>query len=219
MSSNEIFIKVFNDPMYAQNGLVLHRGDGRACWIVDPGLPPEPREMIDYIAEHNLRPAAIILTHAHSDHMAGVDEVRAHFDGLDLYLAKPEWPMLTDPMENLSGAFGANITASADGVIDLAHGDALTLDDTVWKVLDTSGHSPGGRTLYCESLKLAIVGDAVFRGGIGRTDFHHSDHERLLANIKDNILSLPDDTTLISGHGPATTVGAERRGNPFLQSD
>lgn len=124
--------------------------------------------------------------------------------------------MLTDPMENLSGQFGANITASDEGVKDLVHGDTLVLDDTTWTVLDTSGHSPGGRTIYCKQLKLAIVGDAIFAGSIGRTDFHHSDHNRLIQNIRDHILTLPDDTTLIPGHGPATTVGAERRSNPFL---
>ena len=80
-----------------------------------------------------------------------------------------------------------------------------------------TGHSPGGRTLYCAEAKLALVGDAVFAGSIGRVDFHHSDGERLLANIRDHILTLPDDTTLIPGHGPATTVASERATNPFLQ--
>jgi len=215
---SDVYIKVFNDRMYAENGVVLHFGDGRPCWIIDPGLPPEPEQMIRYIREHELTPAAIVMTHAHSDHMAGIDSVRDALGQIDLYLAREEWPMLTDPMQNLSGQFGANITARTDALHDLPHGSELQLDGTRWRVFDTSGHSPGGRTIYCAELKLAFVGDAVFAGSIGRTDFHHSNHENLLANIRENILTLPDDTQLICGHGPATTVGAERTSNPFLQN-
>ena len=217
MSVPEIFVKVFTDPMYAENGMVLHHADNHPCWIVDPGLPPQADSMIAYINAHHITPSDIILTHAHSDHIAGVDAVRNTHPDATLHLAKAEWALLTDPMQNLSAQFGANITASPDGVRDLAPGDVLELDGCEWTVLDTSGHSPGGRSLYCATLKLAIVGDAVFAGSIGRTDLHHSDHQRLLGNIHQHILSLPDDTTLLCGHGPATTVATERQNNPFLR--
>lgn len=219
MTAQDVYIKIFNDPMYAENGMVVHFGAGRPCWIVDPGLPPQAARMIEYIREHKLTPAAVVLTHAHSDHIAGVDEVRAAFGDPPLYLAREEWPALSDPMENLSGHFGAAITARTDNLHDLADGAELQLDGTTWNVLDTSGHSPGGRTLYCAALKLAIVGDAVFAGSVGRVDFHHSDGDRLIRNISDNILTLPDDVQLIPGHGPATTVGAERATNPYLQGN
>lgn len=219
MGSREVFIKVFNDPLYAENGLVIALGEQRPCWIVDPGLPPQAERIVAHVAAKRLTPEAIVLTHAHGDHIAGVDDVAAAFTELPVYLAREEWPMLRDPMENLSGHFGAGVTVKTDRVRDLAVGAALDLDGTTWQVLDTSGHSPGGRTLYCAELGVALVGDAVFAGGIGRTDFHHSDGDRLLRNIRENVLTLPEDTMLIPGHGPSTTVGREKATNPYLQGN
>jgi glyoxylase-like metal-dependent hydrolase (beta-lactamase superfamily II) len=219
MTARDVFLKVFNDPHYAENGVILSLSDGRPCWIIDPGLPPQAKEMLAYLADHELTPEAIVLTHAHGDHIAGIDELRGVHANLPVYLAKNEWPLLTDPMENLSGHHGPGVTAQVSDPRDLAPGDTLTLDGTVWTVRDTSGHSPAGRTIYCAELKLAFVGDAVFAGSVGRVDFHHSDGPRLARNIRENILTLPDDTTLITGHGPATTVAAERAHNPYLQDD
>jgi glyoxylase-like metal-dependent hydrolase (beta-lactamase superfamily II) len=218
MPTPEVFIKVFNDPYYAENGLVISmRREDCGCCVVDPGLPPQAEEMLAYMAAKRLVPAAVVLTHAHGDHIAGVDEIRDAHTGLPLYLARGEWPLLSDPMENLSGQFGVAITARTDDLHDLAPGSVLELDGMRWEIRDSSGHSPAGRTLYCPELKLALVGDAVFAGSIGRMDFHHSDGDRLLKNIRENILTLPDDVTLIPGHGPATTVGEEKAHNPYLQ--
>ncbi len=217
MGSGDVHVKIFNDPFYAENGMVISIGESPACWVVDPGLPPQGAEIVAFVQNKQLAPEKIVLTHAHGDHIAGVDEVRAAFPELPIFLAKNEWPMLTDANENLSAQYGAGTTASSDNVHDLAPDDELELEETVWTVLDVSGHSPAGRALYCATLKLALVGDAVFAGSVGRTDFHHSDGERLIRNIRENILTLPDDTTLIPGHGPATTVGQERATNPYLQ--
>ncbi len=217
MGEKDVHIKVFNDPFYAENGLVISIGSGAACWIIDPGLPPQGEEIIAFIAERKLQPAKLVLTHAHGDHIAGVDMLREAFPDMPMFLAKGEWPLLTDAHENLSAQHGGGTVVKQSQALDLAPGDELALEGTTWKALDVSGHSPAGRAIYCEGLKLAIVGDAVFAGSIGRTDFHHSDGERLIRNIKENILTLPDDTTLIPGHGPATTVGQERATNPYLQ--
>jgi hydroxyacylglutathione hydrolase len=172
MAADEAFIKVFNDPFFDENGLVLSRveRDG-PCWIVDPGLPPQAEQICAHLTEHALAPVAIVLTHAHGDHIAGIDEIRAAHPELPLYLAREEWPLLTDPMENLSGRHGVGVTAQPDHLHDLAPGDTLTLADTTWTVLDSSGHSPAGRTLYCATLKLALVGDAVFAGSVGTHGF------------------------------------------------
>ncbi|NOX57679.1 MAG: MBL fold metallo-hydrolase [Planctomycetes bacterium] len=217
MSNLEVRIKIFNDPFYAENGMVISIGSGTTCWIVDPGLPPQAEHIVAYIREKDFSPEKIVLTHAHGDHIAGVDDVCVAFGDLPIFLAKSEWPLLTDAHENLSGQHGVGTTVSSTNLHDIAPGDELTFDATVWKALDVAGHSPAGRALYCKNLKLALVGDAVFAGSVGRTDFHHSNGEQLIRNIKDNILTLPDDTTLIPGHGPATTVGEERASNPYLQ--
>jgi len=83
-------------------------------------------------------------------------------------------------------------------------------------VLDVSGHSPGGRALYCQSANVVIVGDALFAGSVGRVDFHHSDGNKLMQNIRQNLMTLPDQTRVLSGHGAETTIGSERATNPFV---
>ncbi len=99
---------------------------------------------------------------------------------------------------------------------DLDPNHVLELGETRWQVLDTSGHSPGGRTLYCPQAQTAIVGDALFAGSIGRIDFPHSDGPRLLSNIREQLFTLPGSTRVCSGHGPDTTIEIERTTNPFF---
>ena len=95
-------------------------------------------------------------------------------------------------------------------------GQTLTLGDSSWAVLDTSGHTPGGVSYYCESAAVAIVGDALFAGSIGRTDLPGTSTERLVSNIRSQLLSLPEQTRVLTGHGPETTIGVERQTNPFV---
>jgi glyoxylase-like metal-dependent hydrolase (beta-lactamase superfamily II) len=125
--------------------------------------------------------------------------------------------MLSDAAQNLSAGFGMplTVTTRADG--DLAPGDTITLDGLDFTVLDTAGHSPAGRSLYCAQAGVVISGDALFAGSIGRTDFHHCDEQMLHRTIRENLLTLPDDTQVLSGHGPPTTIGRERAFNPFLR--
>ncbi len=210
-------IHTTNDPAYMENGLTIHVTDGGPCWIIDPGLPPQAEQIVSYAREHSLAPAAILLTHAHADHIAGIDEVREQLGMMPVYLAKEEWAALTDPMENLSGMMQSNgFVTNVTDPLDLRPGDTLELDGTSWSVRDTSGHSPGGRTLYCEKLGIAIVGDALFAGSIGRVDFHHSSGSQLMRNIHEQLMTLPDETRVLSGHGPETTIGHERTTNPFI---
>ncbi len=218
MAPEDLRVRIFNDPLYGENGVVISFASGHPCWIIDPGPPPQAEEMIRYITDESLGPAAILLTHAHGDHIAGINELREPLPDVPLYLAREEWKMLVDPMENLSARFGFGFSARDDHLNDLPPGLELELDGSKWIALDTSGHSPGGRSIYSAELRLAFVGDAVFAGGIGRVDFPHSSERRLLTNIRDHILTLPEDTRLIPGHGPATTVGTERATNPFLQN-
>jgi glyoxylase-like metal-dependent hydrolase (beta-lactamase superfamily II) len=214
--TNKLRIHITNDDVYMENGYTVSLRDSGPCWVIDPGLPPQASEILEHIRNHKLTPAAIVLTHAHADHIAGVDEVREAYPKLPVYLAREEWPALTQPKHNLSAYVGQSFATRVTDPRDLPHGSALELDGTKWKVLDVSGHSPGGRALYCAELKMVIVGDALFAGSVGRVDFPHSSGDQLMRNIKGNLLTLPDDTRVLSGHGPETTIGHERKTNPFI---
>ncbi len=210
-------IASFVEPNFGENAYVLWVNEGGPCWIVDPGLPPSARDVIAHIEEHGLKPDAVLITHGHADHIAGVPEVLQAFEGLAAYIGDGDKPALTDPRENLSVNLGASFTVECADTRDLAPNTELTLDGTTWKVLDTAGHSPGGRSFYCAAAGVVFVGDTLFQLSIGRTDFHHSNHDQLIRNIHENLFTLPDETKVYCGHGPATTIGDEKQYNPFLQ--
>ncbi len=205
------------EPNFGENAFVIACTETKACWIVDPGLPPSAAQICGHINEKGLKAEAIILTHGHLDHIAGVPNVIETLGDLPIYIAEADKPALTDPGENLSSGFGAPVDVGEFPTRDLPPGGELTLGKTTWRILDTSGHSPGGRSLYCEAAAIVITGDALFQGSIGRSDFHHSNENDLLTNIREKLLTLPDDTQVLSGHGPVTTIGEEKRYNPFFR--
>ncbi|MBU0718330.1 MAG: MBL fold metallo-hydrolase [Planctomycetes bacterium] len=216
MAKTKLQIHVANDPVYYQNGTTVHLRDGGPCWIIDPGLPPQAQLIAQHVREHSLEPEAILITHGHADHIAGIDEVRAELGEIPVYLAKVEWPTLTDPEHNLSSMMSAHLTTKVSDPRDLVPGKTLKLDGTTWQILDTSGHSPGGRSFYCAEHGIVIVGDALFAGSVGRVDFPYSDGQLLMSNIHEYLMTLPDETRVLSGHGPDTTIGRERKTNPFI---
>ena len=216
MSAARPHIHITNDPGYVENGMTVYLNDGGPCWIIDPGLPPQAEDIVQHVRDHSLDPQAIMLTHAHADHIAGIDEVRDALGPIPVYLGKEEWPALTDPSHNLSSMMGPGLRTQVHDPMDLAPETTLELDGTSWDVLDTSGHSPGGRSLYCKELGIVIVGDALFAGSVGRVDFPHSDGDRLMRNLHEQLMTLPDETRVLCGHGPETTIARERRSNPFL---
>lgn len=195
------------------NCYVLHRADRADCWVIDAGFEPEP--MIAAIQEAGLTPRRLILTHAHLDHIAGVNALRDIWPDLPIDLHETERDFPTEPELNLAAWAGLNITAPrADRL--LSGGEVLDLDGITFEVRHTPGHSPGGITLYNAEHAVAIVGDTLFAGGIGRYDFPTSDGPTLMRSIREELLTLPDETSVYPGHGPATTIGRERQSNPFL---
>jgi hydroxyacylglutathione hydrolase len=189
------------------------------CWVVDPGpgsdRSAEPRALLNRLKSGKLQVERVLVTHGHGDHIAGIPAVKLAYPRAVVTVSQDDAAMLADAELNLSADFGMPVTAgSADQCV--RPGDRLDLGGGTWQVLDTSGHTPGGVSFYCRSAGVVIVGDALFAGSIGRSDIPGGDGERLIANIREQLMSLPDDTRVLCGHGPETTIGAERRGNPYV---
>jgi len=182
------------------------------CWIVDCGFGPEP--MLDWIIRQHLRPVGLLLTHSHLDHIAGVDAALSRFGRMPMYIHEAEAGFCSDATLNLSALIGMPVTCTEPDHY-LKDGDRLELDGSTWRVMHTPGHSPGGACFIHDESKQAIVGDTLFAGSIGRFDFPTSNHQNLRQTIE-KLVSLPDDMTVYPGHGPKTTIGAEKMENPYV---
>lgn len=187
---------------------------GRSCWVVDAGF--EPRAMLAFIEEEKLAVEKIVLTHAHLDHIGGLWEVHRAHPAAPILIHEAERGFLTDTTLNLSAFLGMPVVAP-EATGQLQHGDTLTLGAHTFEVRHTPGHSPGGITLYNAEHGAAIVGDALFAGSIGRHDFPTSDGSLLLRGIREQLLTLPDGVRIYPGHGSDSTIGEERRTNPYLR--
>ena len=183
------------------------------CLLIDTGLDPEP--LLDFLERNKLTPAALILTHGHADHIAGVEPLRKIFPAIVVYIHKLDAEMLTNAAANLSIMAGSSLTAKkADHFVE--DGDILEKIEIKLRVIHTPGHTPGGICLYCEKDGVIFVGDTLFAGSIGRTDFPNGDMRQLISGIKSKLFKLPENTTVYPGHGPETTIGQEMAENPFL---
>lgn len=216
MSASSIRVETVVDSVFEENAYIVSEQPGGACWIIDPSFPPQPERIAGVIREQGLTPTAILITHAHGDHIVGIDDIYPRYKNLDLAISAVEADFLVDARKNLSAAFGMDVTIQAAPTRLLKPGDTLTLASTECRVLDVSGHSPGGLAFYFPDGGVVFTGDALFSGSIGRTDLPGASEARLLNNIRDHLLSLPDEVIVYPGHGPCTTIGQERRTNPFL---
>ena len=186
-----------------------------ACWLFDVGTDPEP--LLAKLQADGVTPTGICITHGHGDHIGGVDAIKDAYPQALVICPATDADMLGDANLNLSAAFLMNTTAQAPDQ-QVRPGDTLSMGPWTWTVLDTSGHTAGGVSYYCAEAGIAIVGDALFAGSIGRSDIPGGDGARLIANIRDHLLCLPDDTRVLPGHGPETDIGTERQTNPFLHA-
>jgi glyoxylase-like metal-dependent hydrolase (beta-lactamase superfamily II) len=199
---------------FQENTYVVWLPPRQEVLVVDPGL--EPQLILDFLEERGLTPAAILNTHGHADHIGGNAALKAAFPAAPLIIGVNEQHLLTDARANVSALFGMPITSPpADRTV--REGDVLEEADVRLEVLEVPGHSPGHVVyLYRDNPSLVFGGDVLFRGSIGRHDFPGSNGPLLFDGIRRKLFSLPPDTVVYPGHGPVTTIGQEKRFNPFV---
>jgi len=183
---------------------------GRDSVVIDPGA--EPDRIAALLEAWETSPSAILLTHAHVDHVGAVAELVRRF-GTPVYLHAADLPLYERAAEH-GALFGVPVEAPPPPDAWFEHGQRVTFGGLTFDVRHAPGHSPGGVVLVGEG--EAFVGDCVFAGSIGRTDLPGGDTDALLRSIHEQIFTLPADTRLYTGHGPATTVGVEAESNPFV---
>jgi glyoxylase-like metal-dependent hydrolase (beta-lactamase superfamily II) len=209
---SDLEIRTFVAPAFGQNAyLVWKRGDSWAI-AIDPGGVADA--MATFLAREGLWLEAILLTHAHIDHIEGVGTLEGR-TGAAIHLHPADRP-LYDRVADQGGMFGMRVEAQPPIDHDLTDGQTLTFGGTAVEVRHVPGHSPGHVILYVPSQGVAFVGDVIFQSSIGRTDLPGGDFGQLMKGIREQVLTLPDDTKLYTGHGPPTDVGHERATNPFL---
>ena len=185
--------------------------------IVDPGCydHAEQQQLLQYLEDHNLTPRLLVNTHCHIDHIFGNAFVSRTFD-LPLHAHIGEQIVL-DQQPIVAGMYGMQLDPSPDISVAIQPGAMLTLGELSAKILYTPGHSPASICLYFEKEAMLIGGDVLFQGSIGRTDLPGGDYDTLIQSIETALFTLPDTVKVFPGHGSSTTIGSEKRTNPFFR--
>jgi hydroxyacylglutathione hydrolase len=199
------------------NCYVAAAGRGEPAVLID--APPDASAVGDLLADHDLVPVALLVTHGHVDHCGGAGAVAAG-TGATAYLHPDDDWLARDPVAQVRALFGMEPPgdyAPPERYTDLADGEILDLAGMRFEVLHTPGHTPGHCCFRLADAGILFSGDHLFAGSIGRTDLPGGDYDTLIRSMRDRVLPLPDETRVLPGHGPGTTLARERLLNPFLQ--
>ena len=194
------------------NTYILANKQTKEALLIDPADGAD--RIMDFLAEKEYHPAAIYLTHGHDDHFGAVNELKREF-GLLTYIMKEEEEFVQSVNFNLSGLFGhPRVTEPEMFFVD---GQKVRVLGTEMTAILTPGHTPGGACYYFPEEKLLFSGDTLFCESVGRSDFPGGNGEQLIRSVREKLMPLPDDVKVYPGHGPDTTIGYERRHNPYVR--
>lgn len=208
-------IKIFNNNDMGQNVYLYYDEEINGGFLIDAGCSDmDVTELTAFIEENDIRVEAVLLTHGHYDHIIGVNSIK-RVTSAGLYCHKAEKEALENAEINRSALHGMKIEAAPD--YTLLEGDTVYLfgDKAVFTVLHTPGHTPGSLCYYDAENGVLFSGDTLFKETIGRTDFPKGSHNELVKNLREKLLTLPDETKVYPGHGESTTIGHEKKYNPF----
>lgn len=195
----------------AANCWFLANEEQKEALVFDPG--DEPERIRSFAEQRGLKICHILLTHGHADHMGAAEELK-RLTGAPVYALQEEEALLLDGVKNLSAFIQhRGITMQADEF--LHDGQEITLSGIRLKVYHTPGHTPGGCCYYCEEAGCVFSGDTLFHGSVGRSDFPGGSMSKLVRSVKEKLFLLPDETKVHTGHGEDTTIGYEKKYNPF----
>lgn len=215
MSAAPYVIETVVSAPFDQNAYVVWIRGAEEALVLDPGFDVEA--LVGVLHTHRLRPAAIVNTHGHADHIAGNRPMKERYPDVPLIIGRGEAAMLGDPDANLSAPFGLPLTSPpADRLVD--EGERLDLAGFSFLIREIPGHSPGSIVLIADGYDppFVLAGDVLFAGSVGRVDFPGGSGQTLLDGIRSKLFNLPDGTLVLPGHGPPTTIGQERRTNPYV---
>ena len=207
---------VFN--MFGVNTYVVWDPESSEAAIIDPGMidDQERRALDGFIEGRKLKVTQLINTHSHLDHIFGNTYIKEKY-GLEIK-ANPADAFLAETLPQQASRFGMRLSLRPQGIdVELHDGDTIFLGKERMEVLGVPGHSPGGIALYCPESNFVITGDTLFPGSMGRTDLPGGDYATLADAIRRKLLTLPESTVVLSGHGVETTIGNEKKSNPFLK--
>lgn len=216
-------VATFVQTAFQQNTRIVACGDTGAAICIDPG--EDSPEVAGFVSQNGLDLQALVITHGHLDHIGGTSylkrefpdaEVLVHAEEESLYYSLPNQPLLMGIQPQQLATLGMKYDDPPRVTRNICHGEVLEVGKLRFEVRHCPGHTLGHIILVEANEKAVFTGDCLFNGTIGRTDLPGGNYDQLISSIKANVMSLPDDFTVMCGHGPDTTVGQERTSNPFL---
>jgi len=214
----EIELAVIVSDLFAENCFVANLKGRHEAIVVDPGFNPE--RILAYLAEKDLIPVGLLNTHGHADHISGNAEIKRKWPDCPLIIGAGDAVKLTDPAQNLSRGHGVDIVSPAADQL-VKEGETVSVAGLKLEVFETPGHSSGHVVFLLKEHTpwLVFGGDVLFQGSIGRFDFPDGDESQLLESIRSKLYVLPNETIILPGHGGTTSIGEEKRSNPYVRGE